>query len=169
MELEVIREKTGYTTLPANMINEEFVTSSSKFDQFIAFDEFYRTMGAVRKMIQLSEITGRYVKLLKEYNFVPVLVGNDDRPVLLLRVLEVMDEQLDYEAVREELPNLSVSQIDGAFQFIRKMSQINSLDIDLDDLEEEIDSEDAELMDALKASLADQENARVLFDDKQPR
>jgi len=132
-------------------------------------DELAKRVGLLRTMSYISNTTGGHVKFHEEYGYIPILIGNDNRPVLLLRLVEILDGLIDYEMLQSELPTLSLSQIDGAIQFIRKLSQINSRGIDLDDLEDEEDMQDDELMVALRASLANQEIARVLFDDNRTR
>lgn len=131
--------------------------------------ELYKRMELVNTLAHISKAAGNYVQLRQEYRFVPVLIDSGNHPIPLFQFIEVMDGQIDYGALKEEFPGLSYSQIDGAIQFLKKVAQINSNGVDLGNLEDEIDLEDDELVAALRASLADQENARVLFDDKQDR
>ena len=130
------------------------------------FHEFQSRVEMVQTLIHLSKSTGSYVQLLETYGFFPVLIGEDKRPVFLFNFMQVLDEQIDYDKVKEELPNLSYAQIDGAVSFLKKVTQLNILGIDINDIENEYELEDAELLDQLKQGLANQEIARVLYNDQ---
>ncbi len=109
-----------------------------------------------------NEASGGYVKLLPELRFCPVLVGDDDKPVPLYELIEVIDGVVDYNEIQDEFPGLSFAQIDGAISFLRKIAQFNILGVDFDDLEDEMLAEDEGLLEELRNALANQEISRVL-------
>lgn len=98
-----------------------------------------RKAGMLAALTELSNHTGGYVQLMPELGFMPALIGKDNEPVFLYQVVEGMDEFLDYDAILAEFPTLSASQIAGAISFLRQVAQINSREIDIDQMEEEFD------------------------------
>lgn len=113
-----------------------------------------------------SKATGDYVKLLPSHHFCPLLIGSDEKPVGLYQFVEVLDAIIDYDRIRDELPNLSYAQINGSLMFLRKVAQCNIHDIDIDELEDEKLESDAGFIDEVKRAVADQETTRVLNFDK---
>jgi hypothetical protein len=122
----------------------------------------HNAMYMVQVLARCSELTGRFVEILPDYAFTPVLRGIDNDPVPLYQVVEVLDGLVDYETVKQELPTLSYSQIGGAFSFLRKVAQLNPREIDFDLLEDHRLSEDTVLLDELTKSQDDKEIVRVL-------
>jgi len=120
----------------------------------------YNREGTLQLMKGISDSTGGHVKFYEEHMHFPVLIGDDDRPVSLFLFVEVLDQLIDYGAIREELPSLSYAQIAGAISFLREIAQINPDGIDIDEREAEEDEQ--ELLNQLREGLADQEIARVL-------
>jgi hypothetical protein len=117
-------------------------------------------------LYRASKATGDYVKLLPSYHFCPALIGDDDKMVGLYHFVEVLDGIIDYDKIKEELPNLSYAQINGSMMFLRKVAQFNIKDIDIDELEDEQFEDDPVFLDELKRAFADQETTRVLSVDK---
>ena len=110
--------------------------------------------------------TGAYVQLRQEFAYCPVLMGNDNRPVFLYEFVEAIDGLLDYNRIREELPTISSAQIDGAISFLRRLTQFNINDLDIDELSDEELAQDENLLRQLRTGLNDRETAHVLnFDD----
>ena len=103
------------------------------------------------------------MKLLEEYDYFPVLIGRDGRPIPVFMLVEALDGAVDYDHIKEQLPALSYSQIHGAIAFLRKVSQLNLHGLDIDELEDELDAQDGELINELESGLADKEIARVLY------
>jgi hypothetical protein len=103
-----------------------------------------------------------YVMILPQYSFCPALIGSDNQPVFLFDFVEVIDELLDYDRIKEEIPNISYAQIDGAISFIRKLLQFNSKSLDIDDLREEMSSRNELFLDRLRSSLITSEPTIVL-------
>jgi hypothetical protein len=120
-------------------------------------------LGMIEVFSNFSESTGGYVKLLEEYDYFPVLIGNDGRPIPVFVLVEVMDGAVDYDNIKEQLPTLSYSQIHSAIDFLRKVSQLNLHGLDVDEIEDESEAQDLELINALESGLADKEIARVLY------
>ena len=109
-----------------------------------------------------SVLSGGYVMILPQYSFCPALIGSDDQPVFLFDFVEVIDGLLDYDRIKEEIPNISYAQIDGAISFIRKLLQFNSNSLDIDDLREEMSFRNGLFLDGQKSSLTTSEPASVL-------
>lgn len=111
---------------------------------------------------QASNDTGGYVRLAVEYSFCPVLIGNDNTPVPLYELIEVIDESIDYEQLLEDFPNLSYSQIDGAISFLRKIAQFNAKGVNIDDIIDETILSDRNFVSVLSNSYPSKENNCVL-------
>jgi hypothetical protein len=110
----------------------------------------------------VSEYTGGSVKITPEYKGLPVLPVPGRFPVYLYRLVEVLDEIIDYDEVIDRLPGLTFVQIHGGIRFLRRVAQFNSAGVDIDDVEQQAMSQDPQLIDALRRSLADKEVVRVL-------
>lgn len=119
----------------------------------------------VRVFSQYSDATGSFVKMLRDYHYVPVIMGVDNKPVPVYQFIEVLDGVLDYDSVVEELPNLNFSLISGTISFLRKLAQYNPANIDIDRLEDEQLSDDHEFLKQLRTAIADEETSRVLASD----
>lgn len=111
---------------------------------------------------EIGQATGGYVQVLPEYHYCPVVIGSNQEAVTLSELVEAIDEFVDFEALCSEYPNLSTAQIMGAISFLRKLSQVNSRQIDLDALEDEQIASDVQLIEVLKQAIADKEIVRVL-------
>lgn len=157
---------TGYSTDLLD-INQPEQTTTEPISQLVdSWYEIQRSINVLEMLARFSESTGEFVKLFREYDFLPVLIGDDNRPIYLFLLVEVLDELVDYNKIREELPTLSHSQIDGAISFLRKIAQFNLHGLDIDEVIDEMESEDHELLSELKKGLTDQEIARVLHHDQ---
>lgn len=114
----------------------------------------------IKTLAELSVSTEGYVQLLPEMSYMPVLIGNDEQPVYLYQLVEILESYLDYDALLAEFPTLNFSQISGAISFLRKVAQINSRQIDVDELEDQLDTE---FLDELRQAFEERGNvARVL-------
>lgn len=123
---------------------------------------------AKRLVIAMARSLKAHEELFGEINadpYIPMLIGSDNEAVPLYHFVEVMDEIVDYDLVRQELPTLSYAQIGGAISFLRKVSQINPQGADLDILEDMELSEDPAFLDELREALADEETSRVFNRD----
>ena len=113
-------------------------------------------------MIEASHATGSQVEICSEFCFCPVLRDSNGRVLPLYKFVEILDECIDYEDIREEMPTFPYTQINGALSFLRKMAQYNSAGIDI---ETEMDQElfqDRGFLEKLRDGLADQESGHVL-------
>ena len=122
--------------------------------------------GTLLALTEMSIQTGGYVRLIPELGYMPALIGNDNEPVFLYQVMEGLDEFLDYDALLAEYPTLDFSQIAGAVSFLRKVSQTNCRDIDVDELEDTFDFGNGEFVGRLREAFENRGNvARVLPDN----
>jgi uncharacterized protein (DUF433 family) len=122
----------------------------------------FRNATIVHCFVVASQATGDYVKFLPKYHYCPILIGNDDRRVALYEFVEALDGAVDYDQLKEEFPNLSFAQINGAISFLRKITQFNTQGIDIDEMEDLETANDPHLIEALKKAIVDQETSRVL-------
>lgn len=118
-----------------------------------------------KTLMDNSTLTGGYVQFHQELGCLPALIGNDSRPVFLYEFVEVLDELVDYDRIKEEFPTLSFAQINGAIAFLRKVSQLNARGVDIDALEDEAAAQDPQFIEALEAAFNDRETVRVLNND----
>jgi hypothetical protein len=109
----------------------------------------------------VNQITGEYIKLSKDYSYFPLLVGSDGRPIPLYEFVEVLDEAVDYDHIKELLPTISISQIAGSIAFLRKLVQFNFRKIDIDDYLD-MEEENERLINELSTAFTNQEGSRVL-------
>lgn len=114
-----------------------------------------------KKLMECSMNTGGYVKFFPEIGYLPALIDSNSKPIYLYQLVELIDELLDYDRIKEECPTLSYAQIGGAMAFLRKISQLNTREVDIDELEDEFISENSELVGELRQALADMEIVNV--------
>lgn len=94
-----------------------------------------------RKFMECSIATGGYVHILPQMSYMPVLIGSDDQPVYLYQLVEMLEGFLDFDTLLAEFPTLNFSQVIGAISFLRKVSQMNAREIDVDELEDHLDTD----------------------------
>ena len=123
--------------------------------------EYQKILHVIRELALASEAVGGYIKLSEEYSYCPVLMGNDRQPVFLYKFVEILDEILDYDQVKRELPTLSFAQINSAISFLRKVSQFNARRVDIDDFEQRDFRDNRAVVDKLKGPMKG-ESFRVL-------
>jgi hypothetical protein len=109
----------------------------------------------------VSAATGGMVKIDPHYGSIPYLLGDDNRPVLLYDFVATLDGISDYAQIKKAHPTLSYAQISSAMSFLRKVSQFNTRQLDIDAMED-ADEEDEDFQRALIESVKDQEVVRVL-------
>lgn len=114
-----------------------------------------------KKLIEYSMNTGGYVTFSPEIGYLPALLDSNLKPVYLYQLIELIDELLDYDQIKEECPTLSYAQIGGAMAFLRKIAQLNTKEVDIDELEDEFISENSELVGELRQALTDMEIVNV--------
>jgi len=113
-------------------------------------------------LVKASETTGSYVELSPEFYFCPVLKDDTGRVVPLYEFVEILDELIDYEDIKKELPTFSFAQINGAISFLRKVAQFNTANIDIDAVIDEDLVQDPNFLNELRRGIADQESNHVL-------
>ena len=111
-----------------------------------------------------AHVTGGVVLLDDSLGRLPVLRGSNGEPVPLYKVVEVMDELLDFDELRAEFPTLSYTQLDACLTFIRALCQTNIHGIDVDAAMDDGELAPAEI-DELRSSLLDRDQANVLDHD----
>ena len=112
-------------------------------------------------MLEASYATGSQVEISPEFCFCPVLRDGNGRVLPLYKFVEILDECVDYEDIREEMPTFSYTQINGALSFLRKMAQYNSDGIDIDtEMDQELFQERV-FLEKLRDGLADQGSSHV--------
>lgn len=124
--------------------------------------EIKQPYGYIQEFKKISEETGSYVQILKEYSFCPVLLGNDNNPVFLYRVIEIIDEIIDYRRLKSEFSNLSFAHFNGAISFLKKLSQLNLIFLDIDELEEIELLDNEKLLNEFRTAFSNEEGTRVL-------
>jgi len=148
----------------ANVNSTMLYTPQDAFDSLTscvnASAAVHSSANLLKTFAELSVSTGGYVHLLPELSYMPVLIGSDEKPVYLYQLVEMFEGFLDYDAILAEFPTLTFSQVTAAISFLRKVSQINSRQIDVDELEDELDTG---FLDELRQAFHDREEvARVL-------
>ena len=93
----------------------------------------------------------------RQFAHMPYLRGNDGQPVFLFEFIEVIDEYLDCDRLKQEFPTLSYGQMAGAIAFLRKVSQFNTRNIDIESLEDADLEDSPEFQSMIEKLLADQE------------
>ena len=131
-------------------------------DVATVFADGVNITATLKSLVHCSIETGGYVQLLPEMSYIPVLVGNDNEPVFLYQLIEIIEGYLDFDGILVEFPTLNFSQVVGAISFLRKIAQINSRQIDVDALE---DDQDSESLQELRSAFADRENIKDVFTD----
>lgn len=124
--------------------------------------ESLKRVALFKQLLEYSALTGGHVRLDTELGCLPALIGSDARPIFLYEFVEALDGLVDYDSIKEEFPTLSYAQISGAIAFIRKVAQLNARGINIDELEDEADANDANLTNALRDALNSVETLRVL-------
>jgi hypothetical protein len=116
-----------------------------------------------------SEDSGNVVVIDRRFSNLPILVGDDGKPILLYQFVEAIDETVDYERLQEEFPILSYGQIMGAIAFLRKLAQFNIDGLDIDALEDELIEGNENFQSIILNALADQEVTSVRVDEQDLR
>ena len=141
-----------------NEINTEARTTKININ-FIYKLEMINVLSLLSKA---NNITGGYISLTEEFYFCPFLIDMNKHLIPLYEFIEVLDDAVDYDKIKERLPTLSFSQIAGAISFLRKIAQFNALDKDLDEYLDEEFEQSEEFLSELKKAFADKEVSRVL-------
>jgi len=125
-------------------------------------DELSRRLHVLRALEGISKLTGNHVQIVPDFSFMPALIGSDNRPIFLYQIVEAIDEYININGIRGDFPTLNHSQIVGSISFLRRVSQLNSKNLDIDDLEDELLNNDPEFLAALTQAYNDKETVRVL-------
>lgn len=160
IEKLVAQSNISFTLTTGKSILKTLTSVGEKAIDIYNKDYLFRTLQ------QCSISSGDYVKILPEMNCIPILIGNDERPVFLYHLVEALDEFIDYDRIEEEYPTLSYAQIVGAVSFLRKLAQTNTAEIDVDDLEDEFDSKDEALIEELRIVPNSGEEVHVFIDSQ---
>lgn len=165
----LIREQS----LPSPEESYRYTTELKRASGAQTLDEISSRLHSIEEIIYsirffetISAKTGGVIKLDQKFGFFPVILREDGSPIPLYYFVEVIDELLDYQKLKEEFPELTFSQIENTLAFIRKLSAINMFNADIDELESEFDEYDFSLIQALQESITDGDKTRVLYNDK---
>lgn len=109
-----------------------------------------------------SARNGNIVKLDEKFAHMPVIIGEEGKPVFLFQLVEEIDSILNYDELQCRFPELSYSQIVAGVGFLRTLSQFNSKNIDVDDLVDSADEADPEFQKQVQESLDLRSDTRVL-------
>ncbi len=110
---------------------------------------------------QTSKASGGMIVLDPHVACMPYLRGSDGQPVFLFQLIEVIDEYLDCDKLKQEFPTLSYGQMAGAIAFLRKLSQFNTRNIDIESLEHADLEASPDFQSMMEQLLADQEETLV--------
>jgi hypothetical protein len=110
----------------------------------------------------ISEVTGGHVKVLPDYSYMPALIDSENNPIFLYRIVEGIDEHLDVEKILADFPTLNYGQISSAIWFLKKASQLNSQELDVEELEDEYLLSNPAFLEELERGYNDKEVVRVL-------
>ncbi|MDQ2731012.1 MAG: hypothetical protein M3Y56_05085 [Armatimonadota bacterium] len=116
----------------------------------------------LRFLNEASDYTGGYVQSTPSHAHLPLLVGSDGAPVYLYNFVEAIDAVIEYDRIREEFPTLSYSQISSALAFLRRIAQVNTAGVDIDEIINQIECKDPEFLNKLDGALEDKESCCVL-------
>jgi len=98
----------------------------------------------VESYFRKTAIGSRGVVQFLNNSSLPVVWGSDGDPVFLYQIVEELDAVTDYGELQARLPTLSIGQIVGSIGYLRKLSQFNTVGIDIDKLEnQELESSSA--------------------------
>jgi hypothetical protein len=145
--------------------NSASLTSEEVDKALDSINKAHKLAGVLSALLKVSEDTGSYVQMPVKLKFLPVLIGQDNEVIPLYHFVEALDEAVDYDRIQNALPTLSYAQIHGAISFIRRLSQFNMAEIDIDQLEDEDTAQNESLLNELTKALADKEITRVLHHD----
>ena len=155
----VVRVDSG---LPENISRHLLVMTKQVTKQVLVMTECGDKMATLQQYFKYNNAVGAPIQLLPQYSFCPVWMERDQRPVFLFQFIEVLDELIDYDEVKERLPELSFRQIGGAIDFIRKLSQFNLKGIDINDFINSDDATNQVLLNNLRSALSAQGEKVVL-------
>lgn len=119
-------------------------------------------MGVLRMYSQCNDAVGGPVSFHREFSYCPTLLGENGLPIFLFQFVEILDELVDYEKIKNLLPGLSFRQIGGAVAFLRKIAQFNCKGVDIDECIEFIDANDDLLKSNLLVAISNEEESIVL-------
>jgi len=119
------------------------------------------TINVTEFFTQTNEASGGMIVLDTQFACMPYLRGNDGHPVFLFQFIDVIDEYLDCDRLKREFPTLSYGQMAGAIAFLRKLSQFNTRNIDVESLEDADLEATPAFQSMIEQLLADQEETLV--------
>ncbi len=141
--------------------------SASSFETYSPIiDEIKKSINAIELFNEISKKTNDEIKLLDIYGFFPVIIGNDQKPIPLYSIIEIIDGMIDYEQIIDQIPTITLQQIQNTFDFLRKLTSINIFNADIDEIENSLDLNDSELIHFLTNALNDEGKKSVLYHDK---
>ncbi len=111
---------------------------------------------------EAASYSGGFVKIDSDLKSLPVLEREGCTPVYVYQFIDAINGLVDYDDIMREYPGLTYSQINGAFNFLRRLSQFNTAMVGIDALENEFNSDDKELIEGLRDAFRAGEPDHVL-------
>lgn len=166
----------SYSDYEQNLINSDAVHNQQEFnpatgahtigDYSSSLDEINKVFKAIEVFQDISQKSEGEIKLLEKYGFFPVLIGKDQEPFPLYSFIEVLDGLIEYNEILDEIPSITLTQVQNTMTFLRKLTSINIFNADLDELEDSIDSDNSDYFQKLINSKNVIGDKRVLYHDK---
>ena len=113
-----------------------FLTTQSVGAMKNHFSEMASVASSAEVFIKASERSGGAVIINPRFGCLPMIIGKDNKPVLMYKFVEVLHELVSLAEIKEELPTLSYQQIEGGITFLRDLAQFNVRGLNIDDEEE---------------------------------
>jgi len=156
-------------TTPSTLISTNNTSRPNTSSDIAVLRDEITTRSATINVLEFYDIasakTGGVVLFDQKYGFIPIIVGGDDKPILLYKFIEVLDELVDYDELQAEFPTLTFGQIAGAISFLRTLAQFNGRGIDVEDIENRLIHAETDLQATIEDSLSKQGEVRVLADN----
>ena len=135
-------------------------------DYSSSLDEINKVIKAIEVFQDISQKAEGEIKLLEKYGFFPILMDKNQDPFPLYSFIEVLDGLVDYNEILNEIPSITIAQVQNTITFLRKLTSINIFNADLDEIENSDDSENFELIQKLIEANTEKGVKRVLYHDK---
>ena len=124
------------------------------------------SLRALAYVNQCAAKTGLVVTLLPELGHLPCVVAKNGSIVPVYQLVELIEENVDVDAILAELPDLTYSQVVGTIGFLRKLAQINANGFDLDAIEDARDAANETLIAELREALVNRND--IVYVHPQP-
>jgi len=113
-------------------------------------------------LMKASTKNGDAVHFPGEYKGLPLLYDANNTPIPLYEIVGTIEGLVDYDDVQETFPALTYVQIARVFGFLRSVAQFNTINADIDKMEDKFIEADPSFQALILESIGQQENLRVL-------